>query len=75
MDDEVRYKSSSHCPDGQCVQAAQLPDGSISVRDSKNLDQIPLTFTPAEWNAFVLGVKAEEFDFADRHRASIAIPA
>lgn len=57
------YRTSSDCPDGQCVQAAELPDGSISVRDSKNLDQMPLTFTRAEWEAFIRGVKRAEFDF------------
>lgn len=34
------------------------------MRDSKNPDGPVLAFTPAEWEAFVLGVKDGEFDIA-----------
>ncbi|MFG1864797.1 DUF397 domain-containing protein [Microbispora bryophytorum] len=34
----------------------------IAVRDSKDPDGPKLFFTPAEWDAFLAGVKADEFD-------------
>lgn len=34
----------------------------IAVRDSKDPDGPTLFFTPAEWDAFLDGVKADEFD-------------
>lgn len=46
-----------------CVELASLADGGIAVRDSKLADSGPVvTFTQAELRAFVLGVKAGEFD-------------
>ncbi|MFG1877855.1 DUF397 domain-containing protein [Sphaerisporangium sp. NPDC049003] len=55
---------------GNCVEVAEftgVTDGPgdtelIAVRDSKNPDGPKLFFTPAEWDAFVNGVKANEFD-------------
>ncbi|GAA2858295.1 DUF397 domain-containing protein [Streptosporangium fragile] len=59
---------------GDCVEVAELKntaDGPahkaghpdlIAVRDSKDPDGPTLFFTPAEWEAFVNGVKAAEFD-------------
>lgn len=47
---------------GQCVEIAFAP-GWIGVRDTKQHGQGPvLAFTPAEWAAFVAGVRAGEFD-------------
>jgi hypothetical protein len=57
------YKSTfSGDQGGSCVEVAHLPDGSTVVRDSKNPAGAILTFTPAEWTAFVAGAKAGEFD-------------
>jgi hypothetical protein len=39
-------------------------DRLIAVRDSKDPEGPQLFFTPAEWDAFVAGVKADEFDLA-----------
>jgi hypothetical protein len=48
---------------GECVELAPLPEGGVAVRDSKLGDQSPVVnFTQAELRAFVLGVKAGEFD-------------
>ena len=44
-----------------CVEVAQVR-GHYAVRDSKNPDQKPLVFNPAEWEAFRNGVRAGEFD-------------
>ncbi len=37
-------------------------DHVIKIRDAKNPDGPKLVFTPAEWQAFVAGVKDGEFD-------------
>jgi len=39
-------------------------DHVITIRDAKNPDGPKLVFTPAEWDAFVAGVKDGEFDLA-----------
>ncbi|GAA2215796.1 DUF397 domain-containing protein [Nonomuraea monospora] len=55
-------KASYSSAEGQnCVEVATLPDGGRAVRDSKNPGGLVLTFTVAEWNAFVMGVKDGEF--------------
>ena len=54
-------KSSYSSANGQCVEVAHL-DLAIAVRDSKNPDQAALVFSTSEWDAFVAGVKAGEFD-------------
>lgn len=48
---------------GSCVEAHEH-SGEIHVRDSKNPDAGFLTFTRAEWDAFIGGVRLGEFDFA-----------
>lgn len=44
------------------VEVAKFDDGYRAVRDGKNPDKGILFFTPAEWEAFVLGAKDGEFD-------------
>jgi hypothetical protein len=36
--------------------------GVVAVRDSKDPDGPALIFTPAEWDAFIIGAKEGEFD-------------
>jgi hypothetical protein len=57
----VWFKSSRSGNNGQCAEVRDRGD-AIDVRDSKNPNGPVLTFTPAEWGAFVEGVKAGEFD-------------
>ncbi|HEY3867219.1 MAG TPA: DUF397 domain-containing protein [Actinocrinis sp.] len=54
---------SSFCKPGpnECVEVAIGPD-EIGVRDSKDRSGGRLTFTRAEWTAFLAGVRAGEFD-------------
>jgi hypothetical protein len=47
---------------GNCVEVAELPDGGRAVRDSKNPTGPVIAYTAAEWDAFLAGVKAGEFD-------------
>jgi hypothetical protein len=52
------------------VEIALIPgskegsDHVIAMRDSKQPDGPVLIFTPAEWEAFILGVQDGEFDLA-----------
>ncbi|MDD7941524.1 DUF397 domain-containing protein [Actinomycetospora lutea] len=52
-------RTSSFCTDGSCVGVA-LDQDEVRVVDTKSSEA--LRFTPAEWSAFVAGVKAGEFD-------------
>jgi hypothetical protein len=47
---------------GNCVEVATNLPGVVAVRDSKNRSGPVLSFTPAEWRAFLGGVKDGEFD-------------
>jgi hypothetical protein len=59
----ARFRRSSFCASGNCLEVAALPGGEIVVRDSKDTrpDAPRLSFTAAEWDAFVAGVVAGEF--------------
>ncbi|MBG0829211.1 DUF397 domain-containing protein [Planomonospora sp. ID67723] len=53
-----RYSNSQ----GNCVELAELPDGSVAVRNSRFPDGPALIYTRDEIRALVLGVKDGEFD-------------
>lgn len=55
-------KSSFSNGAGACVEVADLPDGTIAVRNSNHPDAGTLSFTPAGMAALVEGIKAGEFD-------------
>jgi hypothetical protein len=55
-------KSSSSAANGNCVEVAAVPEDGVAVRHSKDPTGAVLRFTTAEWHAFLLGVKAGEFD-------------
>jgi hypothetical protein len=55
-------KSSLSYSNGACVEVADLPDGRVGVRHSKDPSGPVLRFTPAEWHAFLAGAQAGEFD-------------
>jgi len=60
------WRKSSYSGDngGNCVEVAGNLPGAVAVRDSKDPSGPVLTFTPAEWHAFVAGVRDGEFDLA-----------
>lgn len=60
-DRDLDWHKSSYSGQGNCLEVARLADG-VAVRDSKHPDAGMLTFTPAEWQAFVAGCRAGEFD-------------
>jgi hypothetical protein len=51
-------KSSYSAANGNCVEVARLDAGYIAVRDSKNVAQPALGFTPASWRTFISAVKS-----------------
>lgn len=58
----THWRRSSICANGNCVEVAETDDGLILVRDSKDPDASPMSFTRVEWRDFVAGVKRGEFD-------------
>lgn len=58
----VWIKSSLSFANSNCVEAARLSGGQVGVRDSKDPHGAVLRFTPAEWSAFLGGVRNGEFD-------------
>jgi hypothetical protein len=54
------WRKSSYCGTNACVEVS-VTDDAVLIRDSKNPQVAPLTFTVDEWLAFVKGVKANEF--------------
>ncbi|HEX9066349.1 MAG TPA: DUF397 domain-containing protein [Streptosporangiaceae bacterium] len=54
------HKSTFSGPNGDCVEAAELPAG-VAVRNSRFPDGPALLFTEAEWDAFLRGVKGGDF--------------
>jgi len=55
-------KSSFSNDQGQCVETAALPDGTIAVRNSNHPDAGVLFFTRTEMAAWIKGCQAGEFD-------------
>jgi hypothetical protein len=55
-------KSSLSHANGSCVEVSGLSDDFIRIRDSKDAKGPILRFTPAEWDAFLGGVRMGEFD-------------
>ena len=58
----TNWRKSDFCGTASCVEVAQQVD-SFLVRDSKNPNGTVLSFDRAEWDAFVAGVRAGNFDF------------
>ena len=55
-------KSSLSFSNGNCVEVANLPDGKIGVRNSRDSEGPVLRFTSDEWHAFLGGARNGEFD-------------
>jgi hypothetical protein len=58
----VWRKSTYSGVEGNCVEVGRLTDGRVAVRDTKDRSKAPHIYTAAEWDAFLLGAKAGEFD-------------
>jgi hypothetical protein len=55
-------KSTASNPSGDCVELADLPNGDVAVRNSRDPHGPALLYTRAEIRAWVHGAKAGEFD-------------
>ena len=55
-------KSSLSYANGNCVEVASLPGGTVGIRNSRDSAGPVLRFTPEEWHAFLGGVRNGEFD-------------
>ena len=55
-------KSSASNPSGSCVEIAELPDGMIAVRNSRDKAGPALVYPRTELAGFLRGVKDGEFD-------------
>ena len=60
--DGARFRASSYCSSGACVEVAFLGSGDVAVRDSKAPGRLALVYSATEWRDFVAGVKNSEFD-------------
>jgi len=58
----VWVKSSLSFSNGNCVEVAELPGGSVGVRNGRDPDGPVLKFTQAEWDAFLGGARRGDFD-------------
>ncbi|MEU5552038.1 DUF397 domain-containing protein [Micromonospora sp. NPDC047793] len=58
----LRWKKSTRSNGGgNCVEVA-TPSQIVMVRDSKDRQGSPLSFTADQWTGFVRGIKAGRFD-------------
>jgi hypothetical protein len=55
-------KSSASNPSGSCVEIAELPDGMIAVRNSRDACGPALVYGRTELAGFLRSVKDGEFD-------------
>ena len=55
-------KSSASNPSGSCVEIAELPDGKVAVRNSRDKPGPALVWQRTELAGFLLAVKNGEFD-------------
>lgn len=56
------HTSTASATNGTCVEVGQCTCDEVLVRDSKDRDGPVLRFTGKEWDAFLAGVRAGEFD-------------
>uniref|UniRef100_A0AAU1TZF6 DUF397 domain-containing protein n=1 Tax=Streptomyces sp. NBC_00119 TaxID=2975659 RepID=A0AAU1TZF6_9ACTN len=56
-------KSRHSAAEGNCVELAALPGGSVAMRNSRDPHGPALVYTQEEITAFLAGAKDGEFDF------------
>ena len=56
-------KSSLSHVNGNCVEIADLSDGRVGMRDSKDVAGPVLGISSSEWKAFLGGIRNGEFSF------------
>jgi hypothetical protein len=58
----ARWIRSRACSSDGCVEVAHLADGSVAIRNSKDVRKAAHVFSREEWSAFVTGIKNGDFD-------------
>lgn len=61
----MQWIRSSFCDTSACVEVARSENGDVMIRDSATSKSSPfwsLWFSPDEWDAFLAGMKAGDFD-------------
>jgi hypothetical protein len=66
-------KSSLSSSNGNCVEVARRPGGTLGVRNSSNPERSVLRFTPEEWRAFLSGVRLGGFNSFGRTASSVGV--
>ena len=60
---EAAWTASGHGDvQAACAELATLPEGSIALRNARDLDGPALIYTHAEIESFIAGAKDGEFD-------------
>ena len=62
ISDVTWFKSERSNQSGNCVEVAELPDGSVAVRNSRDPHGPALVYTRDEIAAFIGGAKDGDFD-------------
>jgi hypothetical protein len=57
------WRRSSKCANCECIEVARISTDRYLIRDSKRPEAEALSFTGAEWAAFVAGIQAGDFQF------------
>jgi Domain of unknown function (DUF397) len=68
------WRKSSYSGNGgaDCVEVGHGPGpGCILIRDTKHRDGPVLSFSAAEWRAFVAGVRNGDFDLDKSRRVAV----
>jgi hypothetical protein len=64
----VRWRHSSHCNGGSCVEVTQVTN-FIVIRDSGGLDQTVVMCSPLAWQRFVKSIRIDTPIFPGCHHA------
>lgn len=64
LDDDFKKSSFSALQYPMCVSVAISQNGDVAVRDTKDKSKKTLHFNKGEWDAFIKGVKNNEFDIS-----------
>lgn len=62
-DGAMDWRKSRHSnPSGNCVELAELEDGRVAVRNSRDPNGVMLVYTRADFAHFVAAAKDGDFD-------------
>ena len=56
---ELSWRTARNCDGGNCIRVATSKD-KVTIGDSKNPDGPMLSYSRAEWVAFIDGIKRED---------------